>query len=182
MELRHVEPGSFYAGIGSRETPPDVFAKMRRMAFELANVGWVLRSGGAPGADTAFEDGVRNSKGDGVWTGPGEAKEIWLPWLGFNGNTSPLTPHRDAYGMAEFYHPNWSACSKAARDMHARNCHQVLGADLKTKSAFVVCWTKDGLGGGGTGQAIRVARAHHIPVYDLAILGTGKMLKTFLSA
>jgi hypothetical protein len=170
MELRHVGPGHFYAGIGSRETPVDKLVLMTKIAHDLSYHGWVLRSGGARGADTAFENGVR-----------GNRKEIWLPWLGFNGNRSPWTPRPDAYGMAEFYHPNWAACTKAARDMHARNCHQVLGPDLRTKSAFVVCWTPDGLGSGGTGQAIRVARAHHIPVYDLAIPGTAKLLKARLS-
>ncbi|HRY03076.1 MAG TPA: hypothetical protein P5256_08115, partial [Beijerinckiaceae bacterium] len=33
---------------------------------------------------------------------------------------------------------------------------------------FVICWTKDARGGGGTGQAIRLARAHGVPVFDLA--------------
>jgi hypothetical protein len=32
---------------------------------------------------------------------------------------------------------------------------------------MVICWTSRGLGGGGTGQAIRIAKAHKIPVFDL---------------
>lgn len=48
-----------------------------------------------------------------------------------------------------------------------RNTYQVLGPDLKTHSEFVLCWTPSGRGEGGTGQAIRIARAYHIPVYDL---------------
>lgn len=32
---------------------------------------------------------------------------------------------------------------------------------------FVVCWTKEAKGGGGTGQALRIARDRGIAVYDL---------------
>ena len=49
----------------------------------------------------------------------------------------------------------------------ARNCHQVLGQDLKTPVDFIVCWTKDGGESGGTGQALRIARDLNIPVYNL---------------
>ena len=51
--------------------------------------------------------------------------------------------------------------------MHIRNVAQVLGNDLKDHSRFVVCWTKGGLGQGGTGQAIRIARKFCVPVFDL---------------
>ena len=36
-------------------------------------------------------------------------------------------------------------------------------------SKFVICWTKNGKGTGGTGQAIRIAKGFGIPVFDLAI-------------
>jgi predicted Rossmann fold nucleotide-binding protein DprA/Smf involved in DNA uptake len=44
-----------YAGIGSRQTPPDVLRRMTRYAQRLQELGWVLRSGGAAGADTTFQ-------------------------------------------------------------------------------------------------------------------------------
>jgi hypothetical protein len=43
----------------------------------------------------------------------------------------------------------------------------VLGADLASPSRFVIAWTEDGEAVGGTGQAIRIARAHDIPVLNL---------------
>jgi predicted Rossmann fold nucleotide-binding protein DprA/Smf involved in DNA uptake len=46
--------GMIYAGIGSRETPKEVLKSMTNYAKELSATGWVLRSGGADGADTAF--------------------------------------------------------------------------------------------------------------------------------
>ena len=47
-----------YAGIGSRQTPPNVQNIMRQVAKELEKKGYKLRSGHAKGADLAFEQGV----------------------------------------------------------------------------------------------------------------------------
>ncbi len=158
----------FYAGIGSRETPPDIQELMTKIAATLARLGLILRSGAADGADTAFE------------VGAGHKAEIYLPWLGFKGHPSDLLPSKDAFIMAEKFHPAWHKCSQAARKLHARNCHQVLGKDLNTPSAFVICWTKDALGGGGTGQAIRIAKAHNIYVHDLADPATLKQYQLYI--
>jgi hypothetical protein len=150
----------FYAGVGSRETPPEVQSEMRWLAAKLAAHDWTLRSGAAQGADSAFESGA------------GEKKEIYLPWYRFNGSQSTLcNPTPGAMMLAASLHPAWERCSQGARKLHARNCHQILGLDLMTPVRFVACWTVAGLGGGGTGQAIRLARRENIPVYDLG-LGT----------
>ena len=146
-----------YAGIGSRETPTDILHLMTAIAKRLATYDYVLRSGAAPGADSAFELGA-----------PTDKVEIYLPWKGFNGHPSKLCyPSNEALAMAEQFHPNWNACSRGARALHARNCHQILGRDLNDPVDFVVCWTRGGSGTGGTGQALRIARAHSIPIYDL---------------
>jgi hypothetical protein len=148
----------FYAGIGSRETPPVVCRAMTRMAIEFRRMGYVLRSGGADGADEAFEAGA------------GTDKLIYLPWVKFRNNPSPyhrVTP--EALALAARFHPAWGRLNEYARRLHGRNAYQVLGLDLRTKADFVVCWTKGGKGGGGTGQAIRMAFAYGIPVYDLAL-------------
>ena len=44
-----------YAGVGSRETPPEILAEMTKIAQELAAKKYSLQSGGAIGADMAFE-------------------------------------------------------------------------------------------------------------------------------
>ena len=44
-----------YAGVGSRETPPEILAEMTKIAQELATKKYSLQSGGAIGADMAFE-------------------------------------------------------------------------------------------------------------------------------
>ena len=151
-------PNMTYAGIGSRETPHYVLAYFTHLANYLGRNGWTLRSGGASGADTAFEQGALT-------------KEIFIPWSGFQKRTirEPgvlCIEHPLAREIAEKAHPNWAACSIGARALHTRNVFQVLGATLNLPSRFVVCWTKGGTGAGGTGQALRIARANNIPIFD----------------
>jgi hypothetical protein len=156
----------YYAGIGSRSTPFDVLGLMRDIAKHLGPKGWCLRSGGAQGADTAFEDAAINNH---------HPMEIYLPWPGFA--FRPTTPeyivasklenyHR-AREIAAQFHPAWMRCSDAARKLHTRNVYQILGRDLATPVEAVICWTPAGSGSGGTGQALRIARAHNIPIRDL---------------
>ena len=169
--MNSMTTGNFYAGIGSRDTPPDILEQMTEIASMLSDKGYILRSGHADGADLAFE---RGSKGQ---------NQIWLPWPGFNYNSSqaqglvraghyvPPT-YGDGERIAKEFHPNWKACSAGAKKLHIRNVYQVLGPELgfddrKTLSKFVVCWTKDGKASGGTGQAIRIAEAYKVPVFNI---------------
>ncbi|MOA32601.1 hypothetical protein D3C78_1538370 [compost metagenome] len=71
-----------------------------------------------------------------------------------------------AQEIAANFHPNWHNLKPTVRQMHSRNVGQVLGQDLKTPSSFVLCWTKNGSGSGGTGQALRIAKAYEIPIFD----------------
>ena len=148
-----------YVGIGSRETPPEIQEVMYEIAQTLDHRGWTLRSGGAKGADTAFERGARN-------------KEIYLPWAHFNNNRSLLvwagSPAQDsALRMAKEYHPAWDNLTHTARLFMARNSMQLFGWYMDMPSKLIICWTPNGSGSGGTGQALRIARAHHIPIVDL---------------
>ena len=153
----------YYAGIGSRETPQNVLLIMEDLAVKLAKTEHVLRSGGAGGADSAFERGARS-------TGIAGTCEIFLPWKGFNGNASGLnTVCKNALEMASTLHPAWERCSFGARKLHARNCYQILGQGLDEPVAFVICWTVNGQRGGGTGQALRLAEKLNIKIYDLAL-------------
>ena len=144
---------------------------MEEIASYFATLGWVLRSGGAEGADSAFEKGCKKKKG---------AMEIYVPWKGFNANSSRLLYTEDAYAMASTIHPNWMFLKEGARKLHARNVHQILGRDLKTPSDFVVCWTKDGAFRGGTATALKIARKNDIPIFNLWIEGDLKKLREFV--
>lgn len=154
----------YYTGVGSRQTPLSVMGIMESVAAHLGAYSWVLRSGGADGADTAFENGCKTAKG---------AKEIYIPWRGFNGRSGPDYIHTvppQAFKIAERIHPAWSACSPGAKKLHARNVCQVLGRDLATPSTALICWTLDGRKSGGTRTAIVLADEHKIPVFNLATL------------
>ena len=71
----------YYAGIGSRSTHQEVLKAFEYRGEELAMRGYMLRSGGANGVDSAFEKGCVKVNGE---------KEIYLPWKEFNNNNSPL--------------------------------------------------------------------------------------------
>lgn len=148
----------YYAGIGSRETPNEILIIFEIIGKYLANKSYILRSGHASGADQAFECGCDAVEGK---------KEIYLPWKGFEGSDSKLIVENvEAFKIVQKYHPYWHNLSQGARKLQARNSHQVLGLDLQTPSDFVICWTKNGKGQGGTGQAIRIAKAYDIPIFD----------------
>lgn len=129
---------------------------MTEIASRLSRSSYCLRSGGAEGADNAFEKGAVH-------------KQIFLPWDGFNGrkvNGSDyiVPPFNEHY--VNKYHPKPSALSKKGLLLMSRNTYQVLGPNLDDPVDFVLCWTKDGKASGGTGQAIRIATDLNIPVFN----------------
>ena len=157
----------YYAGIGSRKTPPLVLDRMKEIAYLLAKRGVILRSGGADGADMAFEEGCTMAKGK---------KEIFLPWKGFNKNQSPLYDiPRDAYIIAQKFHPAWDKLTDHIKKLMARNTQQICGKNLDQPCDFVICYTNDGCTSGstrtyktgGTGQAIAIASSIGIPIINL---------------
>lgn len=170
-----------FTGIGSRTTPKDIQEIMEVIAMDLCDSGWTLRSGGAAGADSAFERGCDTVKGK---------KEIYLPWNNFNSNPSPLfKPPMEAYYLALEHHPypKWLEQSKHVSKLMARNSQQILGQDLLIPTQLVVCWTQDGAetetttATGGTGQAIRIAIAYDIPVFNLKNSGAVERLLEFIA-
>jgi len=161
----------FYAGIGARDTPDAVLKKMKAVGKLLAKSGFVLRSGAAKGADSAFEEGADEIDPN--------LKEIFLPWNGFD-------PHRDGkkryadgktvfadepskghIDLARKYHPKYDQLGSGPKNMHARNGSQMFGRKLDRPSDVVVCWTEGGKVKGGTGQALRIAEDSGIEVVNM---------------
>lgn len=160
-----------YAGIGSRETPSDVLGYMNKVAKRLEERGLTLRSGGAKGADSAFEAGVAQNK------------QIFYPK---DIETNTYNNAQQAKDIALGLHPNPYALTKKgnyAVNLMARNGYQVLGADLNSPSDFVLCYApldKNGNPTGGTTQAIRIANAMNIPVFNLAVNGEKQRFEQFM--
>lgn len=118
---------------------------MATLGYHLSNQkGFTLRSGRAKGADQAFESEV--------------------PYLKEIFTARDATP--ESFDHAAKYHPAWEHCSAFAQALHARNSMIVLGRDLNDPVDFVVCWTPGGAITGGTGQALRIAGAYGIPVFN----------------
>ncbi len=141
-----------YAGIGSRETPLEILRLMTDIGTFMADRGFMLRSGGARGADSAFEAGVNRSSKPNL-------KVIY---------TAQDAQNFESWSAhAATFHPAWDRCSDFAKLLHARNSAIILGATLNDPVLNVICWTKDGKDSGGTGQALRIARAHCINVWNL---------------
>ena len=173
----HVEPATaqvprndrplVWAGIGSRGTgkepvPPSMFAHMTELARRMAEAGWHLSSGGADGSDTAFANGT-----------PVDQRTIWLPWPGYNDlsgpDCHPIPRNRlqQSLELAERFHPAWDICTPGGRKLHARNGLILLGRDLDRPVDAVVAYTRGGKVDGGTGQGLRIAMEHGIPIFNL---------------
>ena len=87
--------------------------------------------------------------------------------------------------IASEVHPAWDRCNEWARGMHSRNCHQILGYDLKSPVDAVICWTPDGAVVGGTSTAIRISMKYNIPVFNLGVSDKESVLndiKNFLES
>jgi len=147
----------FYTGVGSRKCPASIQKIITAFARKLAGLGYTLRSGGAIGADKAFEVGATEK----------------VVYLANDSRNKDLVAEK----IARDLHPAWNRCSDYARKLHTRNAFQVLGDDLKSPSKFLVCWTPDGckshstrsIKTGGTGTAISIASTRGVPIFNLAV-------------
>lgn len=173
----------WYTGVGSRETPRDVLDLFTALALALGREGWILRSGAAQGADSAFEAGAWAAHRDG-----GPRPQVFLPWPGFEDRSADEVvleqPSPHAFDVAQAHHPAWDRLRRGGRALHARNVHQVVGLFpiAPSLSTFLVCWTPNGAGGGGTGQAIRLARHYGVPVFDVALPEARTRVERFAGA
>lgn len=145
----------YYAGIGSRKAPEEALNEAIRIGRVMAEKCWVLRSGGAKGMDSAFEAGAECLKDSG--------KDILrpkdvLPWAEEELKKC-LPSYLSEDGLAHL--------KPYVRGLLARDMQQILGKSGDRPVEFVVCWTPAGEDDGGTGYAIRCAKRHGIPVYNL---------------
>ena len=158
-----------YTGVGARSTPAEMLDIIQNVASILGKQGWVLRSGGADGADSAFEAGCDAVQG---------SKKIYIPWDGFNGRhqdgQSILTldqgDRAGAIDLVKDVHPAYGKLSRGALALHARNTYQVRGLYLDTPSRFLLCYApvdKYGVPKGGTRTSWVLAQKCGIPCFNL---------------
>jgi hypothetical protein len=136
-----------YAGIGSRETPLEIMDLMSRIAIKLEQKGWLLRSGGAQGADMAFEKGVTN-------------KQIIRPQVNASWEAKARTVITEEH---------WGHCGLFTRKAHSRNAAIIFGENLDSPARFVCCWTRNAKSVGGTAVGINLALKNGILVRNLGV-------------
>ena len=155
-------------GIGTRYPSEQAFNMMFKIARRMALIGWELRSGGAIGSDTAWENGFSVSK----------KKEIYLSRGTFDDSAKNAACGRVCYygdiwfeaeDIASKLHPRWENLSETAQALHTRNVFQVLGLDLKSYTDVVAAYAQpNGFSvKGGTATAFNLARAKGIPTFNL---------------
>ncbi len=150
-------------GIGSRETPPHILNEMTKIGTWIKTENHILRSGHAQGADFAFEQGAQ------------ERCIAYIPWNSFfkDLKSNALKFVVDDYYsniLNEFtdkYHPTPYKLTNISRKLMNRNVCQVLGLKTDNHSDVIICYTKDGKDSGGTGQAMRIAKAYNIPILNM---------------
>jgi len=130
---------------------------MRDAATRLESLGYILRSGGASGADTAFSNGCKS-------------KTIY--------RAADATPA--SLKTVDVFHPAPHLLSSYIKRLHARNALIILGHDLQSPVDFVLCWTPGGRVTGGTGQGLRIALHHKIPIVNMATPGWQSLLTSLV--
>lgn len=166
-----------FAGIGSRETPEPILRIMTRAGTVLCNLGYRLRSGGAGGADLAFQLGVRLSP-----RFYEIGMEIYIPWNNFSDFYED--PSEGIWNADKFYDTKERSkeiaiqargsaerLSPGGLSLHARNSYQALGRFLDDPVKMVICYAKplsNNRVKGGTNTAVQIARSHNVPIINLA--------------
>ncbi len=152
----------FYTGVGSRETPNNIRSLMTGVAKKLNEYNYTLRSGGAKGADYAFEIG--SEKCD-IYSVSEKHKPISK-----KPNIIPnLEDYRELVKLCCRHYKNIT--NQYAKDLHTRNICQVIGHDITNivRSDFLLCYTKFGDYVGGTTTAIRCAEHFDVPIFNFGI-------------
>ena len=174
LPRKSATPTMTYAGIGSRETPPEVLAQMTEAAQYLESIGYTLNTGKKSnvkeeGADKAFSNGTNK-------------KNLFPPSMA-NDLTRKIANeiHPDLKGMYNAVYNKWvekvgeekaKQYAQGAIDLQARNTYQVFGKNLDTPVDFVLFYAEETNNPlrpkGGTGQAVEMARRKGIPTINMA--------------
>jgi len=178
--LSTASPVRAVACVGSRTLDPSALALLTAIGASLVTAGWIVHSGGAQGADQAFARGAAHALGTTVH--PAGGLVIHLPWASYERaaadaavrqsggraliDTQPFTPDERATALQ--FHPAPDRLSPAGITLMTRNVRIVRPQGLAADPVhLVIAYPSNRLGGGGTGQAIRLAESFGIPIHDL---------------
>jgi len=145
-----------YACIGNRTLLPGA-EEIIRKRMEIINAEEsLIRTGGAPGADSLFEKYAKNCI-------------VYLPWAGFNHKEGiacdKLPVYQTAKAMLNDMLPRFEYMSAGSKKLYVRNLHILLGIGLDTPVDLVIAYNNQTTG--GTVVTIEMARALGIKVEEL---------------
>lgn len=140
------------AVVGTRNPTPEAARVCRDICAALRDMGHHLITGNADGIDSIARD---------TWNAlaPGRVTLV-LPWYNYNrryihkdNHVIVYTPqHKSWTDSVKLYHPAPEKLTQGVYKLHARNYGIIEPADI------VIAFPSDKPGGGGTGQAIRIAQ------------------------
>lgn len=154
------------ACIGSRDLSEEALDDCTEIGRLVVSRGFELHSGNAPGADQAFAQGGNSVDPKRV--------HLHLPSFSFNLEAIVLGNHVYTYPFDDlrFYstiaadcHPKWEYLKDYVRKLHVRNASILV--PQKQNVDVCVAWPSQRIGGGGTGQGMRIAAARGIRLIDL---------------
>lgn len=159
----------YYTGIGSRDISSIEYNLVVKIGSRMAELGYCLRSGGADGADEAFEEGCDLAEGE---------KSIYLPWKNFNGywmgpSVYSLTGKQRAFARERLLElgvlPWFDNLSNSSKLFHTRNYYQVVGStEVPSRVCIYIAdidWKGEPVG--GTRTAVMVSKVLGVPTYNL---------------
>lgn len=146
--------------VGSRNAPIDIIKLGNMIGAILSKDGCICRTGGAIGMDSAFVEYYDINLVENYRNKSDQPNCI---------NVYELHNIDIAIDMITEIIPHYEFLSDYDKELHTRNCYQVLGIDLKSPSDILICYcpVKSGIPIGGTATAITLARKHGIKVYNI---------------
>jgi hypothetical protein len=159
------------ACIGSRGLKVSEVLACESIGRAIAERGWELHTGNAKGADQAFARGANEVNPKLV--------HLHLPWYKYErdaivpGNVVRCVddlPEWDLGWYTEFArgnHPAWSHLKQGVRKLMIRN-GMIIAACEGTYVDVTIAWPSDKMGGGGTGQGMRMSAEVKATLIDLA--------------
>lgn len=165
-----------YAATGNKEMPESFKPQIQRIGRNLEKAGFILRTGGMEGLEDVIEKSTTKL-------------EVHLPFKDFDGKQSKFTFTSDfVKGIAKMFHTSFDTLKPVVQTFLAKNVRLVLGKDGKSPALFLIVWTEDGaettaektFKTGNSGNAIAIANAIKIPVFNLVRPDAERRLYEFI--
>lgn len=165
-----------YIMTSGRDVPKHIVEQMVELSRSIKESGYVLRIGGLEGGDNVLGELDKDA-------------ELYLPWKNFSDKVSKLYfSTEECLALASKFNAKFNEINNSMRSFLGMYTRMVLGKDLKSRVNFIICWTPDGAEDSSSittktgliAQAIGIASAMKIPVFNLNNADTVNKIKTYI--